>query len=247
MTESVDTFMALLRRSSEELFNDHPDLMDSSELLPTPNVIHPADVALFYTGVDAGLIGLCRGGRFNTRDRPVEAGRWGLVSKSRAGGWYNAEYLPQLAAYVDAVVGLGYPVGRVLFELPQRALQLDLAILDDVGRVVVLAEVKRDVSMLDRLKARVTDRYSASAPDMTTTKDEARQLGWRLWTVAPDYTWLIAPNRRDAYVTTTDPLQLIPTTDGLLPSAAALGLDHEPPMPAGARVMAPPDLHQRRP
>jgi hypothetical protein len=66
-------------------------------------------------------------------------------------------------------------------ELPPRALQLDLAILDDAGRVVVLAEAKRDVFMLDPLTARVTDRYTGAAPDMTTTKDEARQLGWRLW------------------------------------------------------------------
>jgi len=34
---------------------------------------------------------------------------------------------------------------------------------------------------------------------MATTKDEARQLAWRLWTVAPDYTWLVGPNLRSAF------------------------------------------------
>ena len=242
MTEAADAFLDLLEQSSKELYTDHRDRMDSPKLVPTPNVIHPEDVALFYAGVDAGLISLCRGGRFNTLDRPVASGRWGLLSRSRAGGWYNAEYLPQLAAYVDAVVILGYPAGRVLFELPPSALQLDLAILDDVGRVVVLAEAKRDVSMLDRLMERVTELYSDATPDMTTTKDEARQLGWRLWTVAPDYTWLIAPNRRDAYMTATDPLRLTPTVEGRLPSAATLGLDQMPPLSPDVRVMAPPDL-----
>lgn len=63
----------------------------------------------------------------------------------------NAEYLPQLAAYVGAVEDLGFPYERVLFELPARALQLDLAVLDDAQRVVVLGEAKRSAGMLDRL------------------------------------------------------------------------------------------------
>ena len=145
-----DGFLELLERSSAQLHADHPDLMDSGDLIPTPNEIHEADVALFDEGMDAGLITVLRGGRFNTLDRPTPTGHWGLLSRSRQGGWYNAEYLPQIAAYVDAIVHLGYPAGRVLFELPGSALQLDLAILDDDGRVVVLGEVERVEPCLER-------------------------------------------------------------------------------------------------
>ena len=63
---------------------------------------------------------------------------------------------------------------------------------------------------------------------MTTPKDEARQLAWRLWTVAPDFTWLIGPNHRPAFTTSTSPLRLAPTADGRLPAASHLGLDRQP-------------------
>jgi hypothetical protein len=238
MTSAKDGFLELLERSSAELYADHPDLMDTADLIPTPNEIHDNDVALFNEGCDAGLITLLRGGRFNTLDRPTPAGHWGLLSRSRQGGWYNAEYLPQIAAYVEAILHLGYPAGRVLFELPGSALQLDLAILDDAGRVVVLGEAKRDNTMLVTLRSNVEQRYAASAPDMTTTKDEARQLAWRLWTVAPDYTWLIGPNHRAAFTTSTCPLRLKPTADGRLPASSDLGLDRQPPV----GMMSPPPL-----
>ena len=231
-------FLELLHRSSAELYADHPDLMDAGQLIPTANEIHGDDVALFYEGCEAGLITLSRGGRFNTLDRPTSAGRWGLLSRSRRGGWYNAEYLPQLAAYVDAILHLNYPSGRVLFELPGSALQLDLAILDDNGRVVVLGEAKRDVGMLQTLRSNVIHRYTDAPPDMTGSKDEARQLAWRLWIVAPDYTWLIGPNHRSAFVTSLSPLRLEATADGRLPAAEAIGLDGAPP----TRTMTPPRL-----
>lgn len=238
MIGGKDGFLELLERSSAQLYADHPDLMDTGDLIPTPNEIHEADVALFDEGRAASLTTVFRGGRFNTLDRPIPGGHWGLLSRSHEGGWYNAEYLPQIAAYVDAVLHLGYPAGRVLFELPGSALQLDLAILDDFGRVVVLGEAKRDAAMLQTLRHNLDRRYAVAAPDMTTAKDEARQLAWRLWTVAPDYTWLIGPNHRAAFTTRISPLRLEPTTDGRLPAASDLGLDRPP----SVAMMRPPTL-----
>ena len=238
MSEGREGFLELLQRSSAELYADNPDRMDTGELIATANEIHPADVALFDEGRAAGLITVLRGGRFNTLDRPTPQGRWGLLSRSRDGGWYNAEYLPQIAAYVDAILHLGYPAGRVLFELPTSALQLDLAILDDAGRVVVLGEAKRDTKMLTSLRAAVETRYTRAAPDMTTAKDEARQLAWRLWTVEPDFTWLIGPGHREAFATKFAPLELSPTDGARLPTAADLGLDGQPPV----SMMPPPGL-----
>lgn len=135
-----DRFHELLVCAAAELYQDHRDRMDRPDLLPTPNVIDDADLVLFFEGLQAGLIRLERGGKFNTLDRPTPGGRWSLLSRSRKGGWYNAEYLPQLAAYVELVRRLGYPADRVLFELPARSLQLDLAVLTDQGAVTILGE-----------------------------------------------------------------------------------------------------------
>ena len=215
MAGNKHAFLELLQRSSAELHADHPELMDTGQLIPTSNQIDEDDVALFYEGCEAGLIRLLRGGRFNTVDRPTAAGRWGLLSRSRLGGWYNAEYLPQLAAYVDAILHLGYPPGRVLFELPTSALQLDLAILDDNGRVVVLGEAKRDALMLETLRRKVEHRYTDSPPDMTGSKDEARQLAWRLDRCAG----LHVAHRTQPPVSLLD--QLFPTTTGTNPGWTA--------------------------
>jgi hypothetical protein len=121
-----ERFQQLLVHGSAELHQDHPDQMSQPDLVPTPNVVHDADLALFFEGLDSGLISLKRGGRFNTLDRPMPGGRWALLSRSRAGGWYNAEYLPQLAAYVELICHLGYPAGRVLFTKPTRSWRLGM-------------------------------------------------------------------------------------------------------------------------
>lgn len=229
--------MERLEAASAELFASNPGGMRSPRLLPTKNVIDDGDADLFFAGVDAGLIRLHPGGKFNTYDRPTSGGRWSLLSRSREGGWYNAEYLPQLAAYVDAVLRLGYAKERVLFELPTESLQLDLAILDDTGRVVVLGEAKREVGMLAKLLASISQRYANSAPGDETKRrgDEARQLAWRLWTVRPQYCWLIAPGQRMAYACDFDPQRL--SGGGSLPQAHALGLGHRPP-----QLLRPPRL-----
>lgn len=181
-------FEQLLFEASAALYAANPEVMDSGGLLPTTNVVDPGDVALFFRGVDAGLVDLRPDGRFNTMDRPTAVGRWALLSRSRRGGWFNAEYLPQLAAYIEAILDLGYPRERVLFELPVQSLQLDLAILDDPERVVVLGEAKRSTRALAPLARGVVSRFFESAAPSEASKrrgDEQRQLAWRLWTVAP--------------------------------------------------------------
>jgi hypothetical protein len=237
VTDSLERFQVMLTAASAELHADNPGMMTTPDLIPTTNVIAPEDVDLFWIGVDQGLIRLARGGKFSTFDRPAPGGRWSLLSRSKAGGWYNAEYLPQLASYVDAIVNLGYPKDRVLFELPPSALQLDLAILDDSGQVVVLGEAKREAGMLPRLIQAMKDRFTFAPPTDESKKrgDEVRQLAWRLWTVRPLFCWLIGPNERIGYRCTYAPLDLAPV--GPLPPAGQLDLNHRPPRP-----LAPPRL-----
>jgi hypothetical protein len=231
MTTNFERFDELLRRSSVELHAANTSAMTSGDLVATSNAIADADVRLFFEGIDAGLIRLERGGKFNTWDRPKLGGRWSLLSRSKAGGWYNAEYLPQLAAYVDAILHLGYSKERVFFELPSESLQLDLAILDDDGRVVVLGEAKRGNGMLAKMVSVMSERFADRAPGDDSKKrgDESRQLAWRLWTVRAPYAWLIEPDDRMAYSCSYDPLSLQRLTG--LPPADKLGLDHRPPRP----------------
>lgn len=226
-------FEQLLFEASAALYAANHEVMDSGGLLPTTNVVDPGDVALFFRGVDAGLVDLRPDGRFNTADRPTAVGRWALLSRSRRGGWFNAEYLPQLAAYIEAILDLGYPRERVLFELPAQSLQLDLAILDDQERVVVLGEAKRSTSALAPLARGVVSRFFESAPSEASKRrgDEQRQLAWRLWTVAPQFTWLIGPGHREAFRTRVSPLRLDSMPQ--LPHATALKLDHVPPTHLG--------------
>jgi hypothetical protein len=74
VTGGKDAFLELLERSSVERYADHPDLMDTGGLIPTPNGIHQDDAALFDEGRDAGLITVLRSGQFNTLDPPTPAG-----------------------------------------------------------------------------------------------------------------------------------------------------------------------------
>jgi len=222
-------FDNLLVAASAELYAINRGPMRSAGLVPSPNVIDDSDLELFFASVDAGLITIHPGGKFNTLDRPKPGGRWSLLSRSQAGGWYNAEYLPQIAAYADLILRLGYPAARVLFELPARSLQLDLAVLDDQAQVVVLGEAKRDNAMLEKLRTACVERFDSTSPGVDTKKrgDEVRQLAWRLWTVAPRFTWLIGPGRRLAFSTSVRPLTLLAVSS--LPTAAEMGLGHTPP------------------
>ncbi len=116
-----------------------------------------------------------------------------------------------------------------MFELPSYALQLDLAILDDDSQVFVLGEAKRATPALAGLRDGMLRRFAAASPGPETKKrgDEQRQLGWRVWTVQPQLTWLIGPGHREAFKTEVDPLRLTPLAG--LPRAVDVGLSHRPP------------------
>jgi hypothetical protein len=142
-----EQFKMLLERGAQELFEDNRHRMMCADLLATRHTIAEDDLRRFFLGLQCGALTLVRGARFNTLDRPATGGRWGLLSRGKRGCRYNAEYLSQISAYVEAIHELGYPSERVFFELPHVALKLDLAILGDDGGVLVLGEAKRAVFM----------------------------------------------------------------------------------------------------
>jgi hypothetical protein len=192
------------------------------------------DCADLFAGVELGLIAWRPEGRFDTLDRPKPPrGRWWLIEKdgeTRRPCW---EFVPQLAAYVELIRDLGYHRNRVLFDTPQAALQLDLAVLDDDGAVIILGEAKKESSDLDKLLTGLLTYQGEQPPPKRG--DEPRQLAWRLWVTRAPFLWLVGPSDRRAFRVDYEPLTLTPV--GRLPSGPAMGLAGGP-----AQVMAPPAL-----
>jgi hypothetical protein len=221
-----ERFKALLEQGAAELFEDNQNRMSCPELFESRHEITDEDLRLFFLGVECGVVSVVRGARFNTRDRPIASGRWGLLSREKSGCRYNSEYLPQIAAYVEAINYLGYSSERVFFELPHAVLKLDLAILSDETTVIVLGEAKRAVNMLDNILKNVEDRYGEADPG-EEGRNEARQLAWSLWRTQAPYLWLIGPGNRRAYRVHYTPLAFQRLAK--LPRAEEIGLAHVPP------------------
>lgn len=189
------------------------------------------DVAQLLEGVDSGLIEFKALGRFNTLDRPTSVGHWSMLSFYRAQTIINGEYLPQLACYVDLIRRLRYPAGRVLFEPGDRCERVDLTVLNDGGRVVIMGEAKVDPSQPDDLVQRMRARYSTAPPQTETKPPKGREYeAWKtadaVWKLRPRLLWLVAPGVRAAYEMTYEPLLLRLVDD--LPAAITLGLDPPP-------------------
>jgi hypothetical protein len=199
--------------------------------------ITDGDAAQLLRGVEAGLVLWRPYGRFDTLDRPLPGrGRWWLIEKDGATRRPCWEFVPQLAAYVELIADLGFHRHRVLFDTPASALQLDLAVLDDDSRIVILGEAKKESAELDKLERGLV-RYLDVEPEPKRA-DEPRQLAWRLWKTRAPYLWLVGPNDRRAYQVHYDPVRL--TRLPALPQAAAIDLHRQPPDVND--VMLPPQL-----
>jgi hypothetical protein len=183
------------------------------------------DVARLSEGVATGLITWRQPGYFDTLDRPnPPKGRWWLVERDGDGRRPCWEFVPQLAAYVELVRDFGYHAHRVLFDTPQQALQLDLAVLDDASHVFILGEAKKESKDLDRLEHGLLEHlHEQPAPKRG---DEPRQLAWRLWVTRANYLWLVGPSDRRAFQVTHAPLRL--ERIGQLPAASEFGLSEGP-------------------
>jgi hypothetical protein len=113
----------------------------------------------------------------------------------------------------------------VFFELPHKALKLDLAVITDNCTVAILGEAKREAGMLDKMISDIERLYSRSDPG-EQGRNESPQLAWRLWRTRAPYLWLISPGERRVYRMSYAPLtfERIPK----LPSAIDLSLAHVP-------------------
>lgn len=179
-------------------------------------------------GFDRGLVAWRDGTHFDTLDRPLPPkGRWWLTEKDGSRHRPCWEFVPQIAAYVELIRDLGFHHHRVLFDTPPEAGQLDLAVMGNSGRVVVLGEAKKESRDLDKLLATL-GTHAEAAPEFRSG-DEPRQLAWRLWSTRAEYLWLVGPADRRAFHVSHAPLRLEPIN--CLPSAMEMQLTGEPASP----------------
>jgi hypothetical protein len=191
-----------------------------------------SDATLVEKGFASGLLRLEKGRNVVTAD-PYQATAW-LVEGDPA--WPCWEYLPHMAAYVHLIRDLEYPSQAVRFETPDVELRLDLAVLDDLGHVLVLGEVKVSPAQLSSLEA-VLPTFEGDPAEPVPVKQggpqgmlrEAWKLAHQLWVTRAPYLWLVAAGTRRGFAVSyaghlvLTPMTELPTADALWPDGFSGG------------------------
>lgn len=188
--------------------------------------LHESEAELVARGLDAGLLEF-EGNYLRSRD-PHQHTAWLVEGDPAHLCW---EYLPHMAAYVELVLTFGYPVGAVRFETPDAEMNLDLAVVDTAGAIMVLGEVKTEsrqiVSLANLLPGFVVD---PGKPDPVRrggpqgARREAWKLAHQLWVSRASWLWLVASGARLAFRVEYDDGLVVSPTD-TIPSATELGAD----------------------
>lgn len=142
----ADAYMARMRECARAMSRDLAPM--KARHLEIRLVEHDAELA--ERGFESGLLAIEQPNRVRTAD-PYQGTAWLVEGDPAHLCW---EYLPHLAAYVELVEELGYPASAIRFETPDPELNLDLAVLDPEGKVLVLGEVKaepRQIASLETL------------------------------------------------------------------------------------------------
>lgn len=159
-----------------------------------------SDAALVEAGLALGLLAI-EGNYLRTQD-PHQATAWLVEGDPARLCW---EYLPHAAAYVELIADLGYPTGSVRFETPEREvdMSLDLVVVDDDGRPLILGEVKREASQIMRLAELLLEHHldpgkppSAVHGGPSGLRREAWKLAHQLWGTRAPWLWLVAAGER---------------------------------------------------
>lgn len=185
--------------------------MDSTRLATR---LVESDAGLVERGLEWGLLRV-EGNYLRTRD-PRQATAWLVEGDPARLCW---EYIPHAAAYVE-LMELGYPLGSVRFETPERevGMSLDLVVVSAVGRPVILGEVKREASQITALAELLTDHAVDPGKPPSTKQGgpsglrrEAWKLAHQLWGTQAPWLWLVAAGERLAFrVFYEEGLRLVP-------------------------------------
>lgn len=197
------------------------------------------DAELAERGFESGLLSIYQHNRVKTAD-PYQGTAWLVEGNPAHLCW---EYLPHLAAYVELIEFHGYPQKAVRFETPDSELNLDLAVLNQAGQVLVLGEVKTEQRQAVSLEALVPTFDGDPGKPATVRAGgphgslrDAWKLAHQLWVTRAPYLWLVASGTRKVFdVSYEEKLILRPRT--ALPDRVALwpdGFHGETPRIIGA-------------
>lgn len=214
MGQYVDAYVARMRGCASRMSRELAEISDRNRAVR----LVESDAASVESGFASGLLSVESVNRVRTVD-PYQGTAW-LVEGDPAHLCWEA--LPQLAAYVELIDGYRYPRAAVRFATPDSELELDLAVLDEDGRVLVLGEARAEPLLLTKLVALVpTYEGDPGWPRRGSSARDARTLAHRLWLTRAPYLWLVAAGARRAFrVSYGRTLTLTPVAG--LPSAAEL-------------------------
>ncbi|MEU7890867.1 hypothetical protein AB0B54_35665 [Microbispora bryophytorum] len=145
----------------------------------------------------AGLVEVQADGAFRLAGAAPNKGPYNLFSRGPA-PLLNREYLVQIAAFAEIVIEHRWPARRVTFEYDA----LDLAVLDDRGRPLVVAETNRDTKSLEVMLAAIG---SASLDQVTNPATTIHRKIAALARYAPVVFWAVAPGVRRTFDVEIDP------------------------------------------
>jgi hypothetical protein len=198
LTVNTDAYLARMRECARAMGRDFAPMKErhvSARLVER-------DAELAERGFASGLLAVEHANRVRTAD-PFQGTAWLVEGNPSHLCW---EYLPHLAAYVELVEDLSYPAAAVRFETSDAELNLDLAVVDHIGRVLVLGEVKSEPGQILSLETLVpTFAHDPGKPATVRAggPNGARRGAWKLThqlrvTRAP-YLWLAASGARAAF------------------------------------------------
>lgn len=151
-----------------------------------------SDAQTVENGFGEGLLTMESASRVRTLD-PRQASAWLVEGDPARARW---ELLAQLAAYVE-LLRAGYPERAVRFATSENELALDLAAINDDGRVLLLGVARAESLELAKLEALVqTFDGSGVRPVPDVPGKEAQQVAYQLWSTRAPYLWLVAAGAR---------------------------------------------------
>ena len=151
-----------------------------------------ADARTVEEGFGEGLLRVESSSRVRTLD-PLQASAWLVEGDPARPRW---ETLPQMAAYVE-LLRAGYPESGVRFATCDAELGLDLAAVDDDGKVLLLGVARAESLELAKLEALVpTFEEDDVRSALRVPGQDAQQLARQLWATRATYLWLVAAATR---------------------------------------------------
>lgn len=198
VNDVVDRLTDLLRDCASHVGRAVPE----NFALSVQSRVSKAEAALILRGLDSGLLSV-DGNYLRTLD-PFQETSWLVEGHPVHPCW---EYLPHAAAYVELIHDFGVSPNLVRFESPKPEFNLDLAVLESSGRVVLLGEAKARSKQLDNLLRDLAEHQGSDpgrpVPIAKGGPKGARRDAWKLahqlWALRPPLLWLIAPDDRRAF------------------------------------------------